>query len=119
MTRGWIAVALAGAAALSIAGCGHQLKAPSSMRWGLPVYPGSVIVGSTNAKASFAVYSTPDSLDTVYAWYIAELPPQTPHAYSSAKHQATFALFDARARRTVHLEDRGAATAILFTDTNQ
>jgi hypothetical protein len=112
--RRWAAAAAI--AALVAGACAAHPKTPPSTRWGLPVYPGAVIVGSSSAKASFAIYQTKDPLDTVYAWYVAELPPQTPHAYSGAKRQATFALFDARSRRTVHLEARGSATSILFTD---
>ena len=86
------------------------------MRWGLPVYPRASAAGASTAKASFALYSTKDRFDDVYAWYEAELPPGTPHAYSSARGQATFALFDARSQRTVHLETRGSTTTIMLTD---
>jgi hypothetical protein len=104
------------AIALAAAGCSHRLEPPSSTRWGLPVYPRASAQGVSSSTASFALYSTSDRFDDVYAWYESELPPGTPHAYSSARSEATFALFDARSQRTVHLETHGATTTIMLTD---
>jgi hypothetical protein len=112
------AAALAAAFVIAIAGCAHHLAAPAGYVWDLPVYPGAKIEGKSAAKASFVLYRTPDAIDDVYAWYVAQLPQGTPHAYSPEKHQATFALFDARSRRTVHIQANGSATAIILTKLN-
>jgi hypothetical protein len=108
--------AVALAAALAVAGCAHHLRPPSSSRWGLPVYPGASFDGASTSKASVAIYSTSDRLDDVDAWYAAELPPGTMHAKSESKREATFALFDARSQRTVHLLSDGRTTMIQLTD---
>src|ERR1700730_6007190 len=100
---------------IAAAGCGHKPAAPSGYLWNLPVYPNAAIAGKSTAKASFVLYRTPDSLDDVYNWYVAQLPRDTPHAYSALKQQATFALFDAHARRTVHIKREGASTVIFLT----
>jgi len=111
-------VALAAACVIAAAGCAHRLAAPAGYVWDLPVYPGAKVEGKSAAKASFVLYRTPDGIDDVYAWYVAQLPQGTPHAYSPEKHQATFALFDARSRRTVHIQSDGSATAIILTKLN-
>jgi len=100
---------------LAAGGCAHRPTPPAAWLWDLPVYPGATLAGKSAAAASFVLYRTGDSLDDVYAWYLAELPQGTPHAYSSAKHQATFALFDAHAQRSVHLQSAGSSTAIVLT----
>jgi hypothetical protein len=103
---------------LAATGCAHRLRAPSGWQWGIPVYPDAELQGKSTAKASFFLYRTTDSIDDVYAWYVAELPPGTPHAYSAAKHQATLALFDPQSQRTVHIQQEGPSTAILLTKLN-
>lgn len=85
------------------------------MRWGLPVYPRASFEGVSRSNASMAIYRTADKLDDVDAWYAAELPRGTMHAVSAACC-ATFAIFDAHERRTVHLESDGRTTTILLTD---
>ncbi len=112
------AVALAAALAIA-AGCAHHLRPPSSSRGGLPVDPGASFDGASTAKASVAIYSTSDRIDDVDAWYAAELPPGTMHAKSESKREATFALFDARSQRTVHLRSDGRTTMIQLTDLSE
>jgi hypothetical protein len=105
--------------ALSIAlsaACAPSLHAPVGYQWGLPVYPGAVVAGKSSARASFVLYRTDDPVETVDAWYAAELPKNAAHAYDAAHDRATFALFDPRSRRTVHIEREGSSTAILLTD---
>ena len=99
-----------------IAACSHRPQPPTAWQWGLPVYPNAALQGKSAAKASFVLYRTSDSLDAVYRWYLDVLPKDTPHAYSALKQQATFALFNARARRTVHIEREGSSTVILLTN---
>jgi hypothetical protein len=82
----------------------------------LPVYPGAVVVGKSSARASFVLYRTDDAVETVDAWYMAELPTSASHAYDLARDRSTFALFDARDRKTIHIEREGSATAIMLTD---
>jgi hypothetical protein len=65
--------------------------------------------------ASLALYRSSDSVEAVYHWYLARLPARTPHVYDAAKSQATFAFFDARSRRTIHLQAAGGGTSILLT----
>ena len=96
--------------------CAPRLRAPSGWQWHMPVYPGATLQGKSTAKASFFLYRTADAIDDVYGWYLAQMPPGTPHAYSAAKHEATFALFDPRSRRTVHIERNGSSTMILLTN---
>jgi hypothetical protein len=112
------AALLAALAFLTAVGCAHRLRPPSSWQWGMPVYPGAVLQGKSTAKGSFFLYRTTDSIDEVYAWYVAELPPGTPHAYSAVKRQATLALFDPRSQRTVHIQQEESSTAILLTKLN-
>lgn len=84
----------------------------------MPVYPGAALTARPSAQspaASLAVYRSPDPVGTVYRWYIARLPARTPHAFDAAKSQATFAFFDARSRRTIHLQADGGGTSILLT----
>lgn len=112
-------VAALAAIALALCGCAHAHRrpaAPSNWQWGMPVYPGARLAGKSVSTASFVLYRTQASLGDVYDWYVAELPAGTPHAFSASKRQATFALFDARARRTVHIEAEGSSTVILLTD---
>lgn len=104
---------------IAASACAHRLAAPAAWQWGMPVYPGSTLQGKSSAKASFVLYSTRDPLDDVYAWYLAQLPSGTPHAFSEQKQQGTFALFDAHGRRTVHVEREGATTAIMLTNLKQ
>ena len=106
---------LAFAIALS-AGCAPAHPAPTGYQWGLPVYPGAVVVGKSSAKASFVLYRTDDPVETVDAWYVAELPASASHAYDLAHDRSTFALFDAHDRKTIHIEREGSATAIMLTD---
>jgi hypothetical protein len=80
------------------------------------VYPGATLAGKSLSKASFVIYRTKDPLGHVYDWYVAELPSGTPAAFSASKGEATFALFDTRARRSVHLQTEGSSTVILLTD---
>lgn len=106
---------LAALIALSAA-CAPSLHAPAGYQWGLPVYPGAVVTGKSYSKASFVLYRTDDPVVTVDAWYAAELPKNASHAYDAAHDRSTFALFDPRSRRTVHIEREGASTTILLTD---
>jgi hypothetical protein len=109
------------AAAFAIAGtivataCAHAPDPPAGYRWGMPVYPHAAAAGSNTAKASFVLYRTGDPVAAVDAWYAAELPPGTQHAYDAKRGQATFALFDRAGRRTVHIEREGASTVIEIT----
>lgn len=89
---------------------------PAGYQWGLPVYPGSAIVGKSSAKASFVLYRTDDPVETVDAWYVAELPTSASHAYDLAHDRSTFALFEPHDRKTIHIEREGSATAIMLTD---
>ncbi len=113
-----LAAVLTAACVIAAAGCAHRLAPPAGYQWDMPVYPGAKVEGKSAAKASFVLYRTPDTIDDVYAWYVAQLPQGTAHAYSPEKHQATFALFDARARRTVHIQSDGSSTAIILTKLN-
>ena len=107
-------------ASLIIAGaCAHHLAAPAGWSWGLPIYPGATLQGASTSKAAFVLYRTQDSLADVDQWYAAQLPRGTPHAFSATSQQATFALFDAHTRRTVHVQREGSSTAILLTDVAQ
>ena len=110
------AVASAVATVVAMSGCSHHLVQPASWQWGMPVYPNASPQGKSAGNASFVLYRTRDSVDEVYGWYLAQLPKDTPHAYSAEKRQATFALFDARRRRTVHIQGEGSATAIFLTE---
>jgi len=112
------AAALAAACVTLSGGCAHRLAAPAGHQWDMPVYPGAKFEGKSDAKASFVLYRTNDTIDDVYAWYVAQLPQGTPHAYSPEKHEATFALFDARSRRTVHIQRDGSSTDIILTKLN-
>ncbi|HET9341987.1 MAG TPA: hypothetical protein VFO25_03580 [Candidatus Eremiobacteraceae bacterium] len=109
------ATGLAVLIALSAA-CAPSLRAPAGHQWGLPVYPGAVVTGKSSSKASFVLYRTDDPVETVDAWYAAELPKSASHAYDAAHDRSTFALFDPHSRRTVHIEREGSSTAILLTD---
>jgi len=100
---------------LLASGCAHRMPAPAAWQWGLPVYPASVMQGRTDARASVALYRTSDSFEDVDAWYLASLPPGTAHARNAEGKQATFALFDERSRRTVHIQAEGTSTVILLT----
>lgn len=99
-----------------VAACSQRHQAPANYEWGLPVYPGAAVIGKSLAKASFVLYETGDPVSTVDAWYAAELPRSASHAYDAAHERSTFALYDARDRRTVHIEREGSETAILLTD---
>jgi len=81
----------------------------------MPVYPRATALGASSANASIALYQTRDRFDDVYAWYEKELPAGTPRAYSAAKGQATFALFDANTQRTVHIAAQSSGTMIALT----
>jgi len=116
MTRS--AAAFAAAWCIVAGGCAHRLAAPAGQQWDMPVYPGAKVEGKSAAKASFVLYRTTDAIDGVYDWYVAQLPAGTPHAYSPEKHEATFALFDARSRRTVHIQSDGSSTDIILTKLN-
>jgi len=98
------------------AACAPSLHAPAGYQWGLPVYPGAVVTGKSSSKASFVLYRTGDPVETVDAWYAAELPKNAAHAYDAAHDRSTFALFDPHSRRTVHIEREGSSTAILLTN---
>ncbi|HYK53057.1 MAG TPA: hypothetical protein VEV38_05965 [Candidatus Eremiobacteraceae bacterium] len=98
------------------AACSPARRPPAGYQWGLPVYPGAVVVGKTSAKASFVLYRTDDPVETVDAWYVAKLPTSVSHAYDLAHDRSTFAVFDAHDRKTIHIEREGSATAILITD---
>ena len=98
------------------AGCAPARRAPAGYQWGLPVYPGAVVVGKSSAKASFVLYRTDDAVESVDAWYTAELPTSATHAYDLAHDRSTFALFDAHDRKTIHIEREGSATAIMLTE---
>lgn len=109
--------ALAPMVALLVSACAHAAGPPASWHWGLPVYPRASVVGSSSAQASFVLYHTGDSVQTVDAWYQRYLPAHgAQHAYDSAGERSTFALFDTSGgSRTVHIEREGAVTAILLT----
>ena len=84
----------------------------------MPVYPGAALTARPSQQspaASLAVYRSSDSVDAVYQWYLRRLPARTPHAYDAATSQATFAFFDARERRTIHLQADHGGTSILLT----
>ena len=110
-------VGRAALAALTLvcASCARRPDPPTAWQWGIPVYPHATVIGSTRAAASFVLYRTGDAVADVDAWYAAELPKGTQHAYDAAGQQSTFAVFDAGARRTVHVQREGSATAILVT----
>lgn len=112
------AAMLAVACVVAVAGCAHRFAPPAGYQWDMPVYPNAKFEGKSTAKASFVLYRTNDAIGDVDAWYAAQLPKDTPHAYSPEKHQATFALFDARSRRTVHIQTDGASTDIILTKLN-
>lgn len=97
------------------AACAPPHRAPAGHVWGLPVYPGAVVVGKSSARASFVLYRTGDPVETVDAWYAVELPSTASHAYDATHDRSTFALFDPHNRRTVHIEREGSSTAILLT----
>jgi hypothetical protein len=107
--------AFAVAAAIVTAACAHAPDPPAGYRWGIPIYPRAAAAGSETSKASFVIYKTDDPVDAVDAWYAAELPRGTQHAYDAERRQATFALFDRDGRRTVHIEREGASTIIEIT----
>ena len=111
------AMALAAIVALLVSACSHAAGPPAAWHWGLPVYPGASLAGSSSAHASFVLYHTGDPVQTVDAWYQRYLPARsTQHAYDQSGERSTFALFDATgASRTVHIEREGALTAILLT----
>ena len=98
------------------AACAPSLRPPAGLKWGLPVYPGAVVAGKASSKASFVLYRTGDPVETVDAWYAAELPKGAAHAYDAAHDRSTFALFYPHSRRTVHIEREGSSTAILLTN---
>ena len=116
MSRGRATLSTLIAGACLIAACSHAQPRPAGHQWGLPVYPGAVVVGKSTAKASFVLYRTGDPVSSVDAWYAAELPHTASHAYDAAHDRSTFALFGARDRRTVHIERDGDHTAIMLTD---
>jgi hypothetical protein len=109
-------IALLALAVALCAACAPARRAPAGYQWGLPVYPGAVVVGKSSAKASFVLYRTADPVETVDAWYVAELPTSASHAYDIAHDRSTFALFDPHDRKTIHVEREGSATAIMLTD---
>ena len=100
---------------VAVASCAHRIAAPAGYEWGLPVYPGAKMTGNSVAKESFAIYKTNDAIDDVDAWYQTQLPPSTPHNYDAAKRLSTFAIFDAHAQRSVHLQSDGTTTTITLT----
>jgi len=110
-----LAYMAAAALAIAAASCAHRLAPPAGYEWGLPVYPGAKMTGSSVAKESFAIYRTNDAIDDVDAWYRSQLPPSTPHNYDAAKRLSTFAIFDAHAQRSVHLQSDGSTTTITLT----
>lgn len=91
------------------------MEPPTVWRWGLPVYPHAVAAGVSTAAASIAFYHTGDGYRDVVAWYRAELPRSAQAAFAPDKGEATFALFDASSRRTVHLQQQMDGTTIVFT----
>lgn len=97
------------------AACASHADAPAGFEWGLPVYPHTTLVGKNASKASFALYHTTDSVETVTAWYESQLPGDAQRAVDTARDQATFALFDKHSRRTVHIQREGSTTSILLT----
>lgn len=97
------------------AACTPARRAPMNYQWGMPVYPGAIVAGTSAAKASFVLYRTGDSVEAVDAWYAAELPAHTSHAVDIAHDRSTFALFAPHDRKAVHIEREGAATTILLT----
>ena len=101
--------------ACALVACSHAPPRPAGYQWGLPVYPGATVAGRSTAKASFVLYRTDDDVAMVDAWYVAELPKNASHAYDAVQGRSTLALFDARGRRTVHIERHGSVTSIMLT----
>jgi hypothetical protein len=114
------AAALAATAVLLASACARQPAPPvNANALGLPVFPGSSLESkSAVGTSSFALYRSSSGVEVVYRWYLLRFPQGTPHAYSAAKRQATFALFGKPYRRTIHLQPSGDGTSIMLTESS-
>lgn len=104
--------------ALGTAACGHRQRTSGAVGAGLPIYPGSVVVGEESVAegragtAYVAVYRSPDSFERVTRWYAATFGPSVQAAYDARRRQATFAIFATRDRRSAHVRADGRGTII-------
>lgn len=88
----------------------------------LPVYPhATALPGGTqgaqdrNESEVVALFSTDDSFDAVYRWYVAHMPTGVQSSISRRRNTATLAVFSDNERRVVRIAVDGKKTSIAMT----
>jgi hypothetical protein len=111
-----LAFAIAASGFLATVSCASHGSASTiqSAPNGLPVYPGSAVVGETSD--ALAIYRTSDSYRTVADWYGAHMPAGTQTSRNDAQSQATYAVFSPADTKTVHVEVSEGTVRITLTD---